>query len=429
MNRAPTHRGTTRPPVPACIEARAGLKRPIMKHDSAQMAWIVPAAGRGTRLAAPLPKALVEIAGRPLVIWTVRQLALSRTGDSLVMAIPSQGATTTGNDSRIREEDMGTWPAGVCIVEGGETRRSSVLKALAALPDRVTWLGIHDGARPLITTRLQERVLEAAHRTGAATAALAMHDSVRRVTDDNWEQIDRHELYRIQTPQIFSRKILEQALSTADTDDDRDEATTVEEAGMPVELVVGDPANIKVTTPADMVFAERLLAGMANGRNQKESRTGIGIDAHRLVEGIPLMLGGLAFDFPKGLEGHSDGDVLCHAVADALLSAARLGDLGRHFPSDDPDLTGISGAEILSRTAALLTADHWRIDSVDAVAICQQPAIAPFREKMASAMAEALGIDSSRVSVKATSTDGLGFTGRTEGIAAQAVVVVSRPLV
>ncbi len=327
--------------------------------------------------------------------------------------------------------DLGPWPLPPLFLEGGPTRRATVIEALdalAALDERVQWVGIHDGARPLVGARLVSDVFAQAKRTGCAAPALPIHDSVRRLSQTGWENVSRTNLVRIQTPQIFSYEILSQVLSRLDASDPRDEATTLQAEGIAVTLVPGERENIKVTRKEDLEQAERWLL---SEREQQTGpglawRSGLGFDAHRLVPGRRLMLGTLAIEHPFGLKGHSDGDVLCHAVADALLSAAGLGDLGRHFPSSDPGCKDLSGRDLLRRTAGLLASGGWRPMSVDALVICEQPALSPYRSAMESAMAEALSMGAQTVTVKATSTDGLGFPGRGEGIAAQAVVVVSK---
>ena len=406
-----------------CKEQRVGLKRPIMAPAQEKLAWVVPAAGRGTRLGSELPKALVPAAGRPLVAWTLRNLLAAQAAPCILL-LPEEAA----DDPAVRKALLAALPrhqrGHLRLLAGGATRRASVQKGLAALPRHIALVGIHDGARPLVSADLVERLLVAAERTGAATAALPVRDTIRAEGAGTWQSLPRQRLHRIQTPQMFTRQTLERALLGTDDTDDRDEASTVQDQGLDLELVPGDPANIKVTDPDDLRLVHRILT--AESLLTRENRTALGLDAHRLVAGIPLMLGGLRLEYAKGLEGHSDGDVLCHAVADALLSGARLGDLGRHFPSSDPAFKGISGLEILTRTRRLLQESGWSVDSVDATVIGQEPAISPHRHAMEQTMAQALGIGSERITVKATTTDFLGFTGRGEGIAAQAVVVVSK---
>jgi len=222
-----------------------------------------------------------------------------------------------------------------------------------------------------------------------------------------------------QTPQVFRVALIREALDAQGGEALTDEVQLLEARGHPVQVVAGDPRNFKVTFPADLELAEAPL-GAAPG----EPRVGTGFDAHKLVPGRRLVLGGVELAFERGLLGHSDADVLSHAIGDALLGAAALGDLGLHFPPSDPSLAGISSLELLRRIAALLEQAGLRIGNLDAVVVCERPRLAPEIPAMRAAIGDALGIDRERIGIKATTSEGLGFTGREEGIAATATALL-----
>jgi len=398
--------------------------------------FIVAAAGRGTRFGSELPKAFVTLRGRPLVAWALDALWHSGMVSSVVVSVPAGW-----QDTLIRSLS----PAISSLVEvvvGGATRHQSVARAMAALGSGPGLVGVHDGVRPWVRPELVARVIAAAKRSGAACPVLPVDDAVGRLAGDEWDEVDRQGLVRVQTPQIIGRDLLNRALDC----DERaaDEAALVRCIGHPVTLVDGDPANIKVTRPVDLDVLDRLFAfhvPWAGGVDDDEGRdllrvrsdrvpwrTGFGYDVHRLDGPGPLRLGGVTIPSRRGLSGHSDADVLCHAVVDALLGAAGLGDIGEHFPPGRAETKGMSGRAILSQTASLLARHHWTACFVDSVVVCQEPKLAPHRGAMAKAMADCLNLAVGAVSVKATTTEGLGFCGRQEGIAAHAVVMVCRPM-
>ena len=283
----------------------------------------------------------------------------------------------------------------VALTAGGSTRQESVFKALQALPEGIDTVLVHDAARPFVTEGVIRRVLNALAEYPSAVPCVHPKSTIR--TED--ETLDRSQLYEVQTPQGFARSLLEQAFAAAESDSfaGTDEAGIVEHfTGHPVLIVEGDYANYKITTPEDLPV---------------NIRTGNGYDVHRLVEGRKLMLGCCEIPYEKGLLGHSDADVVAHAIADALLGAAGLGDIGRHFPDNDPAYEGMAGSEILARTAKILEEAGFAIVNVDATLIAQRPKIAPYAPQMIENAARALGIPASAVSVKATTEEGLGFTG------------------
>jgi 2-C-methyl-D-erythritol 2,4-cyclodiphosphate synthase len=286
-------------------------------------------------------------------------------------------------------------------------------------------VAVHDAARPLVTPRLISRVVAAARAQGAAIPALPIEDTIKRAAEGLVEEtVDRRALFLSQTPQVFAVDLLRRAFAArrGGAREPTDEAQLVAETGHPVTCVAGEPANFKITVPADLALAEAVLAGMGAGR--VSPLVGHGYDVHRLVVGRPLVLGGISLPGAEGLLGHSDADVLCHALADALLGAACLGDLGAHFPDGDPSLRGISGVELLERVREELDAAGLQVGNVDTTIVCERPRLAPFIPEMRAALGRALGMPVARVSVKATTSEGLGFAGRQEGIAAYATAVL-----
>jgi 2-C-methyl-D-erythritol 4-phosphate cytidylyltransferase / 2-C-methyl-D-erythritol 2,4-cyclodiphosphate synthase len=409
----------------------------------------VPAAGRGERFGGNAPKALVPLRGRPLVEYALAALGAASTIDAVVVAAPPDAMDEVTQAAR---RAAGAKLA--AVVPGGADRQASVARGLDALPRETRIVLVHDGARPLTPVPLIEAVAAAAAADGAATAAVPVDETVKRGAD-GWVQttVDREGLYRTQTPQGFQRAVLEAAHREAERTGFRgtDDAALAERLGCRVRLVPGSPVNLKVTVPADLQLAEALLrraepaeappaealgrqGAEPRGRQGAEARrrgapvsvprVGLGFDAHRLVSGRPLVLGGVTVPFSRGLDGHSDADAVAHAVIDALLGAGGCGDIGRLFPPDDPAYRGADSMRLLGRVRALLAEQGWRAAHVDVVVMAEAPRLAPYTEGMRAAMGHALGIDSSRINVKATTLEGLGALGRQEGIAAQAVATL-----
>ncbi len=370
-------------------------------------AVIVPAAGRGIRMGEGLAKQYRPLGDRPVLWHTLARLQACPRIGRIIVAIHAD------DDERFRQVaadpffDKLQAPVG-----GGATRSDSVRAGLRALTDEELVL-VHDAVRPWVSMDLIERVVEAAAEHGAAVPALPVTETIKVVEGDRViESLDRSRLYRAQTPQGFRRALLESAFqSSGPAPPPTDEASMLERAGIPVRMVRGEPDNVKITHPADL-------------RTSAEVRAGLGYDVHAFAAGRPLILGGVRIPADRGLAGHSDADVLAHAVIDALLGAAGLGDIGRLFPDDDPEYEGISSLVLLERVGDRLRGVRAEVIHVDAVVMAQAPKLAPHAGAMAEALAGALGIGADRISVKATTTERLGFIGRQEGIAAQAVATV-----
>ena len=306
---------------------------------------------------------------------------------------------------------------------GGATRQATVRNALAHLPDGVRFVAVHDAARPLVSPALLERLVATAVQHGTAVPALPVQDTLKRSEDGRTVQatVPREGLYRVQTPQVSRadwlinahRRAAEEGFEQA-----TDDAQLLERAGYPVYLVEGDPRNLKLTTPDDLHLL-RLHIGEG-----ALTRTGIGYDIHQLTEGRTLMLGGVAIEYPYGLQGHSDADVVLHAICDALLGAAALGDIGQHFPNSDPRWKDAPSLTLLQQVCTLLTQHGWQPLHVDAMALAEAPKLAPYIPEMRARIAHALGILPEQVSIKATTNEGMDAVGARRAIACYAVATI-----
>ena len=305
-------------------------------------------------------------------------------------------------------------PKPCTVVQGGATRADSVHNGLAAAKGQL--VAIHDAARPFASGEVITQVLQAAAKTGAAAPAVPVKDTIK-VADKDGKVVttpDRATLYAVQTPQCFDRALYLQALEAVSGEKASlvtDDCSLFELAGLPVTLTAGDYANLKITTKEDL---------------QKENtmRIGHGYDVHRLVEDRKLILGGVEVPYEKGLLGHSDADVLLHAVMDAVLGAAALGDIGQHFPDTDPAYKGADSLALTREVAKIIAAHGYKVGNIDATILCQRPKLAPHIPAMRKNIADAFGLPLDAVSVKATTEEHLGFTGEGLGIAAHAVALI-----
>lgn len=375
---------------------------------------LIVAAGSGTRFGGEVPKQYLPLAGRPVLRHSIETFQ-AHPGISDVRVVISA-------EHRSLYENAVSGLRIMPPVMGGASRQDSVRNGLESLaeakPDRVL---IHDAARPFVSAAIIERALAALDGAAGAIVAVPVTDTLKRSCDDVVaETVERSGLWRAQTPQGFRfGEILaahRQASGAALTDD----AAVAEAAGLPVRLVMGADDNFKITTSDDLRRAERMLAS-----GTPEYRTGMGYDVHRFVAGNGITLCGVRVPHDQALEGHSDADAGLHALTDALLGTIGAGDIGKHFPPSDVRWRGADSAQFLSHAVGLLAAKGARVVHVDVTLICERPKIAPHRDVMVARIASIIGIAESRVSVKATTTEGLGFTGRREGIAAQAVATVA----
>jgi 2-C-methyl-D-erythritol 4-phosphate cytidylyltransferase/2-C-methyl-D-erythritol 2,4-cyclodiphosphate synthase len=382
---------------------------------------IIPAGGRGLRFGAGQPKQFLELGGWPVLAHTLSRFDLVEAVDQVVVVVP-EGLERTTREKTV--EPFGFTKI-AAVVAGGETRQESVYNGFLALDDEVDLVVVHDGVRPLAPIGLIESVIDAAREHGAAIAAVPVRDTLKQVEGGVIQTtLDRRLMWRAQTPQAFDRLILAEALADARRSGftGTDEAQLVERLGRPVFVVPGVEENIKITSPEDLVLAETLIQC---GR-ERDMRVGLGFDVHVLAQGRKLMLGCVAIPFDRGLVGHSDGDVMAHALCDALLGAAGLGDIGGLFPDTDPKWAGAAGETLLKITMDRVRSAGFELAGADLTLLAQRPKIKPHAPRMVETMAKALGVDASRVNVKATTTEGLGYVGREEGLAAQAVALLQR---
>ena len=364
---------------------------------------LIVAAGSGSRAGGALPKQYARVAGKPLVAHAYAAFAGHPAVDEVVVVIAA------GAEAMV-EAALGDVP----IVVGGATRRESVARGLAAVTgERVL---VHDAARPFVPAAVIDRVLAALDEAEAAMPVLAVADTLVR----DGAVVPRDGLARVQTPQGFRVATLRAAHAGWPAGDEAtDDAQMVRRLGGSVALVHGDAMLDKVTHPDDFAAAE--------ARVTWETRSASGFDVHRLEAGEELWLGGVRIPHDKGLSGHSDADVGLHALTDALLGTIAAGDIGTHFPPSDPQWKGADSAQFLQHAAALIADKGGRIDFVDLTLICEAPKIGPHREAMRARIGALLGLGEDRVSIKATTTERLGFTGRGEGIAAQAAATLLLP--
>jgi 2-C-methyl-D-erythritol 4-phosphate cytidylyltransferase/2-C-methyl-D-erythritol 2,4-cyclodiphosphate synthase len=381
-------------------------------------AALIVAAGRGIRAGSALPKQYMRIGKVPVLARTLR-VFLDHPGISLVQVMIGPDDASRYNEAMKGLEHPKLLPP----VTGGATRQASVRMGLEALrtraPDRVL---IHDAVRPYVTPEIVDRVLAALADTPGAVAALPVADTLKRAGPGEriTATVDRDGMWRAQTPQGFRFADILAAHAAAEargSTDLTDDAAVAEQAGLEVALVLGAESNRKLTTTEDLAMAAR-SAGAG------DIRVGQGFDVHRFTPGDHVWLCGVRLAHTRALEGHSDADVALHAVVDALLGAIGAGDIGQHFPDTDPRWKGAPSHIFLSEARRLVEAQGGSIGNIDVTILCEAPKIAPHREAMRRRIAELLAIEPERVSVKATTTEGLGFTGRREGIAALASATV-----
>ena len=375
------------------------------------VAVIIPAGGSGERLGAKIPKALVQLAGKTLIEHAVANMA--PIANQIIVAAPAG----------FEEQFKDLLGSEVTVVTGGLTRTLSVKKALALVEKENEYILVHDAARSLASTDLAMRVIDSL-RAGekAVIPGMPVSDTIKRVDGDNYvtKTPTRSKLRSIQTPQGFTRKLLLKAHTSAD--DATDDAGLVEDRGVDVKVILGEERAMKITTMNDLAIAHNWLIPGADN----QIRVGIGTDAHAFSQDSSrtLWLAGLYWPEEVGVDGHSDGDVAAHAICDALLSAASLGDLGSNFGTSDPKYAGASGSQLLNETLSRVSAAGYSINNVSVQIVGNRPKIGPRRAEAIASLSKALGGVS--VSVSATTTDGLGFTGAGLGLSAIATALLTR---
>lgn len=365
------------------------------------VAAVIVAAGSSVRMG--FDKLLAQVHGRAVVLHTVAAFAACEAMDEIILV--------TGKNRSAIEQLLPPLSKPVTVVDGGATRADSVRCGVQAT--QADYIAIHDAARPFVSQDVILRTLKAAVQCGAAAPAVPVKDTIKQAGEDGIITATplRSTLYAVQTPQIFAAEVYRNAMNKVQDNTVTDDCSVVEQAGGTVQLVQGDYANYKITTQEDL-------------REERAMRIGHGYDVHKLTPGRKLILGGVDIPHTQGLLGHSDADVLVHAVMDALLGAAALGDIGQHFPDTDAQYKGADSIALLRCVALLLQQSGYTVQNIDATVLAQAPKLAPHIPSMRQNIAAALGIAVQCVSVKATTEEGLGFTGEKQGIAAHCVALL-----
>lgn len=387
---------------------------------------IIPAAGLSKRLS-PAParrggikgfakrKPFILLGARPMLAYVIDVFKHISSVKEIILVVNRK-------DLKLAEKYFGKVVAK--IITGGPTRSHSVYNGIKALGAGTDIVLIHDGARPFVTKDIVNRSIAQAQRFGAAVAAVPVIPTIKRIDEGGFvaSTLNRKLLWEVQTPQVFKRNLIIRAFKGAGSfsDDITDDAMLVEKMGRRVKLVIGSYQNIKITTADDLATANAMLK---NKRNSN-ARFGLGYDLHRLVRGRKLVLGGINVPGEKGLSGHSDADALLHAVIDALLGAAGLGDIGEHFPDTDKKYKDISSKVLLKETAKIIYGRGYLIGNIDAIIILEKPKLGILKEKMAQQIAEILNISKANVNVKAKTNEGLDATGKGQAIAAYAIATL-----
>ena len=393
---------------------------------------LVPAAGLGRRMGGQVRKPYLQLKGLPVLVRTLRLFQCHPLVDEILVLV---AADQVAHCRRDIVEAYGLTKVRT-VLAGGAERQESVhlgLEALTAADEDI--VVIHDGVRPLFAAEQLETLLAVARRDGACLLGVPVTDTIKEVADGrSVATLPRARLWAAQTPQLFRYgRILAAHRQAAQRGyQATDDAALLEWLGQPVTLVAGAAGNLKLTRPEDLALADFLLrsadhSAQAAGEEEIEVtpfRIGQGYDVHRLVPGRPLMLGGLTIPHEVGLLGHSDADVLLHALCDALLGAIGAGDLGRHFPDTDPAYKGIASSELLRQVLQLVARRGYRVGNIDATIVAQRPRLAGYIPQMVAQLAACCAIMPEQVNIKATTTETLGFEGRQEGISAQAVVLL-----
>lgn len=383
-------------------------------------ASVIVAAGRGERFG-DTGKVLAPVGGRPALAWVLDAMDAAASVRDIVIVYSEHTEEVTR-----ALVSAGPWTKVVSFVAGGERRQQSMANGVRAVADDLDVVLVHDAARPLIRPGFVDACAVQARETGAAILAIPISDTVKRVENDSIvETLDRSTLWGAQTPQGFHREMLMELCTIALTRgiEFTDEASLAETLGHRVTIVPGDRLNIKMTHPEDMGAIDALLRHR-EGADMQYPRSGIGYDVHRFAGNRPMVLGGITIPFDRGLDGHSDADVLLHAIADAFLGAAALGDIGVHFPPTDPEWKDLDSRDILSHAIVLLRKNGWIPVNLDATVIAEAPKVNPHVPKMRKEIARLTGLAESSVSIKATTNEKMGFVGREEGIAVLATGMI-----
>lgn len=384
-----------------------------------KVSLIVPAAGTGSRMKSEVPKPFLRVGGKTVLEHTLS--AFSGIDSIHEVIVPSTGP--------YREQILAAIASALPkakgrVVDGGSERMFSVWNALRMVSPDSDLVAVHDAVRPFVSEKTIRDVIRTAEAQGAALPGLPVSDTLKKAGPDTRirSTVDRNHVFTVQTPQVFRRDILMASYKKAINSDvfGTDESSLVEMAGFPVYLVEGNAENVKLTYPQDLILAERRMNSTTS-----DIRIGYGYDVHALAEGRRLVLGGVEIPHETGLLGHSDADVLLHAITDAILGALALGDIGTHFPDTSADFKDIDSRILLRKAVELISERGYRIRNLDATLLAEKPKIAPHVPMMKAAIAQDTGLSEDRISIKATTNEAMGFVGRKEGMAAMATALLS----
>ena len=395
-------------------------------------AAVIVAAGRGSRMGLDRNKVLYPVLGEPVIVRTVRAFESTGLFDGGIVVV-----TGACDMDEMKEMFARAGLSVRAVVEGGEDRQESVCRGIAACDENADIIAIHDGARPLVTREVIAATIDSAEKYGSGVAAVALKDTIKRVNGEGIvvDTPRRDMLRAVQTPQTFNAKLIREAHARYRNGNEdglraTDDAMLAEWMGHSVRLTAGDVENIKLTTPEDMLLAEQVLEKRGEAKKpekeRKTMRIGHGYDVHRLVEGRKLILCGVEIPHTLGLLGHSDADVAYHALTDALLGAAAMGDIGRHFPDTDPKYKGADSGKLLDHVMELIWEKGYVVGNVDVTIIAQRPKLKDYIEQMRENVARRLNVDVDCVNVKATTTEKLGFEGEGLGISTHAVACIEK---
>jgi 2-C-methyl-D-erythritol 4-phosphate cytidylyltransferase/2-C-methyl-D-erythritol 2,4-cyclodiphosphate synthase len=381
---------------------------------------IIPASGAGKRFQSHVAKQFLALNGLPILVHTLKTFEESNQVHEIILAVPSENVVSIRSEL-IKKYGMTKITS---VVAGGRERQDSVKNCLDNLTKRYDWVIVHDAVRPFVTGALIKKVLDGAKETGAAACGVPLTDTLKEthLGEVVLKTVPRNNLWLTQTPQVFRLDILKSAYQKAYAEKfyGTDDASLVERLGKDVKMVMGFHENIKITTKEDMIMAETLMMR----EHPMSLRTGFGYDSHRLVSGRKFILGGVEIPFDKGLDGHSDADVLLHAVCDAILGAAALGDIGRHFPDNDSRYQNISSLILLEQINKMIKRKKFFIKNIDVTVLLESPKLAPYVDRIVSNICHVLSIPEHCVNIKAKTNEKMGFVGRKEGVAAFAVATL-----
>jgi 2-C-methyl-D-erythritol 2,4-cyclodiphosphate synthase/2-C-methyl-D-erythritol 4-phosphate cytidylyltransferase len=371
---------------------------------------IIAAAGSSTRMGGGISKQLLTLSGKPVLEHSLIAFSNSEKVKEIIISAKE-------DEIEVIKEISSSYPKVKAVVKGGSIRQESVSYAIEKISDKSEIIAIHDAARPLIATYDIDKIIDLAYSVGAVCPVSKATDTVKISTDGTISNtIDRNTVFLASTPQAFKTEIYKKAVaSIKENDVFTDDASIVENIGKKVHIYIMENQNTKITTKNDFM-----------NMNYHASRVGHGYDVHRLVEGRKLILGGVEIEHSVGLLGHSDADVLLHAIMDALLGAAGLGDIGRHFPDTDASYKDISSLKLLEKVSKIIKENGYIVENVDATVVAQKPKLSPYIPQMIKNIADVLGIEESQINVKATTEEHLGFTGEMLGISAHAVAILKK---